>query len=195
MVSRAIASIAALLLRHLAPEMYSAAGYTLPNYHPYQVARHLAAEISAEAALRVVALPHTEGPLNYLLALTVLSRLTNTMFTMLTMITMITMITVITVITSCLLCLLCSQGSLCLRGLPRLLRSLSSLSSLCRTPEGCGVSDERLAARTLLGHLASPLVRPGYPPACACACCMCMCTLFGHLASPLVGHTLLLEHS
>ena len=54
MVSRAIASIAALLLRHLAPEMYSAAGYTLPNYHPYQVARHLAAEISAEAALRVV---------------------------------------------------------------------------------------------------------------------------------------------
>jgi len=25
--------------------------------------------------------------------------------------------------------------------------------------------------------------------------CMCMCTLLGHLASPLVGHTLLLEHS
>ena len=69
MVSRAIASIAALLLRHLAPEMYSAAGYTLPNYHPYQVARHLAAEISAEAALRVIALPHTEGPLHYLLGL------------------------------------------------------------------------------------------------------------------------------
>ena len=25
--------------------------------------------------------------------------------------------------------------------------------------EGCGVSDERVAARTLLGHLASPLVK------------------------------------
>ena len=25
--------------------------------------------------------------------------------------------------------------------------------------EGCGVSDERLGVRTLLGHLASPLVR------------------------------------
>ena len=136
MVSRAIASIAALLLRHLAPEMYSAAGYTLPNYHPYQVARHLAAEISAEAALRVVALPHTEGPLHYILALTVLSRLTNTMFTMVTrltvlswltntMVTMLTMITMITRLT--MLTRLTTHTMLALR-------SLRLLCSLCRTP-------------------------------------------------------------
>ena len=30
---------------------------------PHQVARHLASEISQETALRVVALPHTEGAL------------------------------------------------------------------------------------------------------------------------------------
>ena len=85
------------------------------------MARHLASEIGAEAALRVVALPHTEG---------------------------------------------------------------------------CGVSDERLAARTLLGHLASPLVRyAGYPPTPACTwhahVHMHMCTLLGHIASPPAGHALL----
>ena len=53
--------------RHLASEISAEAGFTLPSYHPYQVARHLASEISTEAALRVVALPHTEGLLYYLL--------------------------------------------------------------------------------------------------------------------------------
>ena len=101
----------------------------LPSYHPYQVARHLASEISADAALRVVALPHTEGLLYYLLdslGFTRLNRLTrpnkpnrHIRPTKLTILTMLTM--------------------------PH--------------TEGCGVSDERLAARTLLGHLASPLVR------------------------------------
>lgn len=55
-------------------------------------------------------------------------------------------------------------------------------------PPGCGVSDERLAARTLLGHLASPLVRyAGYPLPPLHHPCM-------HIAALSSRHAPLLEH-
>ena len=77
-----------------------------------------------------------------------------------------------------------------------MLVSTNRLPVLALYPPGCGVSDERLAARTLLGHLASPLVRHalllehGY---------YTYFTYFTHYSSILsiptmARHALLLEH-